>query len=139
MLSPSRGPERLIRIGQWLIALLFAYFLIQVGSSLIADLPLLAKAPQQEQFVDRSRLEPLLAELKPLNQARDDLQGSLEGVRQKEVEAREAYATDKASFDNWRSARSRHRTTAGRKKYEKQMIHHTVKSHFRPRSTTKVR
>jgi len=106
MLSPSRGPERLIRIGQWLIALLFAYFLIQVGSSLIADLPLLAKAPQQEQFVDRSRLEPLLAELKPLNQARDDLQGSLEGVRQKEVEAREAYDTDKASFDNWRSARS---------------------------------
>jgi hypothetical protein len=106
MLSPSRGPERLIRMGQWLIALLFAYFLIQVGSSLIADLPLLAKAPQLEQFVDRSRLEPLLAELKPLTQARDDLQGSLEGVRQKEVEAREAYATDKASFDNWRSARS---------------------------------
>ena len=43
MLSPSRGPERLIRIGQWLIALLFAYFLIQVGSSLIADLPALGK------------------------------------------------------------------------------------------------
>jgi len=106
MLSPSRGPERLIRIGQWLIALLFAYFLIQVGSSLIADLPLLAKAPQLEQFVDRSRLEPLHAELKPLTQARDDLQGRLEGVRQKEEEAREAYATDKASFENWRSARS---------------------------------
>ena len=50
-----------------------------VGSSLIADLPLLAKAPQLEQFVDRPRLEPLLAELKPLTQARDDLQGSLEG------------------------------------------------------------
>ena len=106
MLSPSRGPERLIRIGQWLIALLFAYFLIQVGSSLIADLPLLTKAPRQEQFVDRPRLEPLLSELKPLTQARDNLQGRLEGVRRKEEEAREAYATDKASFDNWRSARS---------------------------------
>ncbi len=106
MLSPSRGPERLIRIGQWLIALLFAYFLIQVGSSLIADLPLLTKAPRQEQFVDRPRLEPLLSELKPLTQTRDNLQGRLEGVRRKEEEAREAYATDKASFDNWRSARS---------------------------------
>ena len=106
MLSPSRGPERLIRMGQWLIALLFAYFLIQVGSSLIADLPLLTKAPRQEQFVDRPRLEPLLSELKPLTQARDNLQGRLEGVRRKEEEAREAYATDKASFDNWRSARS---------------------------------
>ncbi len=41
--SPSRGPERLIRSGQWLIALLFAYVLIQVGASLIADLPLLPK------------------------------------------------------------------------------------------------
>ena len=74
MLSPSRGPERLIRMGQWLIALLFAYFLIQVGSSLIADLPLLAKAPQLEQFVDRPRLEPLLAELKPLKRQVDQLQ-----------------------------------------------------------------
>ena len=106
MLSPSRGPERLIRIGQWLIALLFAYFLIQVGSSLIADLPLLTKAPRQEQFVDRPRLEPLLSELKPLTQAQGNLQGRLEGVRRKEEEAREAYATDMASFDNWRSARS---------------------------------
>ena len=61
-----------------------------VGSSLIADLPLLAKAPQLEQFVDRPRLEPLLAELKPLTQARDHLQGSLEGGRQKEVEATRA-------------------------------------------------
>jgi hypothetical protein len=31
-----------------------------------------------------------LAELKPLTQARDDLQGSLEGGRQKEVEATRA-------------------------------------------------
>ncbi|MFO0119771.1 MAG: hypothetical protein ACK512_06690, partial [Cyanobium sp.] len=77
-----------------------------MGSSLIADLPLLTKAPRQEQFVDRPRLEPLLSELKPLTQARDNLQARLEGVRRKEEEAREAYATDKASFDNWRSARS---------------------------------
>ena len=45
-----------------------------VGSSLIADLPLLAKAPQLEQFVDRPRLEPLLAELKPLKRQVDQLQ-----------------------------------------------------------------
>jgi len=59
-----------------------------------------------EQFVDRARLEPLESELKPLTQARDDLKIRLEGVRQKEVEARESYDTYKASFDNWRSARS---------------------------------
>ena len=41
-----------------------------------------------EQFVDRARLEPLESELKPLTQARDDLNSRLEGVRQKEVEAR---------------------------------------------------
>jgi hypothetical protein len=43
MINPSRGPERLIRSGQWLIALLFAYFLIQVGASLNVGLPLMAK------------------------------------------------------------------------------------------------
>jgi hypothetical protein len=38
--QPSRGPERLMGSGPWLIALLFAYFLIQVGASLNAGLPL---------------------------------------------------------------------------------------------------
>lgn len=106
MLSPSRGPERLIRFGQWLIALLFAYFLIQVGASLIADLPLLAAPPRLERYLDQARLGRLQGELSPLNSERERLQGELLALQRREQEAREAYDTDKTSFENWRSARS---------------------------------
>ena len=106
MYSPSRGPERLIRFGQWLIALLFAYFLIQVGASLIADLPLLAAAPRLEQFLDKAQVERLEAELRPLSGERDQLRNQLLAVRQRQNEAQESYDNAKAGFENWRAARS---------------------------------
>lgn len=87
MLSPSRGPERLVRLGQWLIALLFAYFLIQVGGSLIADLPLLSRRQPQERFVDTAQV------------------GQLERLTERQLLAAEATAREQTSFDNWRAAR----------------------------------
>jgi hypothetical protein len=106
MLSPSRGPERLVRLGQWLIALLFAYFLIQVGGSLIADLPLLSRRPPQERFLDTARVGQLERQLQPLQQRRDQLQGEIERLTERQLLAGEATAREQTSFDNWRAARS---------------------------------
>ncbi len=106
MLSPSRGPERLVRLGQWLIALLFAYFLIQVGGSLIADLPLLSRRPPQERFLDAARVGQLERQLQPLQQRRDQLQGGIDRLAERQQQAGEATAREQTSFDNWRSARS---------------------------------
>jgi hypothetical protein len=106
MLSPSRGPERLVRLGQWLIALLFAYFLIQVGGSLIADLPLLARRPPQERFLDRPRASRLEGQLQPLQQRRDQLKTEIERLTERQQQAGEATAREQTSFDNWRAARS---------------------------------
>ncbi len=106
MLSPSRGPERLVRLGQWLIALLFAYFLIQVGGSLIADLPLLSRRPPQERFLDAERVGQLERQLQPLQQRRDQLQGEIDRLAERQQQAGEATAREQTSFDNWRSARS---------------------------------
>ena len=106
MISPSRGPERLVRAGQWLVALLFAYFLIQVGGAVIADLPLLSKAPQREQFLDRPAVRGLENGLKPLESRRQALADQLQAVEQREADGREAYDRDKAAFENWRATRS---------------------------------
>ena len=81
MLSPSRGPERLVRAGQWAIAVLFAWFLIQVGASLIADLPLLSRAPQPAQFRQASALQTVQNQIDPLQTQRQRLEVQL-GVRQ---------------------------------------------------------
>jgi len=106
MLSPSRGPERLVRLGQWLIALLFAYFLIQVGGSLIADLPLLSNRPPQERFLDAARVGQLERQLQPLQQRRNQLQGEFDQLNERQRQAGEATAREQTSFDNWRAARS---------------------------------
>lgn len=106
MLSPSRGPERLVRLGQWLIALLFAYFLIQVGGSLIADLPLLSRRPPQERFLDTARVGELERQLQPLQQRRDQLQGEIERLTERQLLAGQAVEREQTSFDTWRAARS---------------------------------
>ncbi|MEB3266554.1 MAG: zinc ribbon domain-containing protein [Cyanobacteriota bacterium] len=106
VLSPSRGPERLVRIGQWAIALLFAYFLIQVGGSLIADLPQLGRAPERQQFLDRAALERLEADLKPLRLEESMVTRQQAQLAQREQQARDSYERDQRSFETWRSARS---------------------------------
>jgi hypothetical protein len=106
MVGSTRGPERLIRVGQWLIALLFAYFLIQVGASLIADLPLLSRAPQLERYVDKPGLQAVEARIAPLSAQRDSLRQQLEAQDGRLQEAREAYERGRRSFETWRSARA---------------------------------
>lgn len=106
MYSPSRGPERLVRMAQWLIALLFAFFLIRVGASLLADLPALTTPPQRAAFLQTPPITALEARLQPLEAERKALEEKLNGLRQRQELARQAYESEKASFDNWRSARS---------------------------------
>ncbi len=106
MVGSTRGPERLIRVGQWLIALFFAYFLIQVGASLIADLPLLSRAPKLEQYVDQPRLKAVEARIAPLSDQRDTLRAELAAQGERLQEAREAYERGRSSFETWRAART---------------------------------
>jgi hypothetical protein len=106
MLSPSRGPERLVRLGQWLIALLFAFFLIQVGASLIADLPLLSPRPQQVRFLDRAGVARLERQRQPLQQRRDQLREEINRLGERQLLAGQAVEREQTSFDTWRAARS---------------------------------
>lgn len=106
MYSPSRGPERLVKVAQWLITALFAFFLIKVGGAILADLPSLTTPPQRERFLKTPTIQALESQLRPLENERQGLRQQLNGLRQRQEVARQAYESDKASFDNWRSARS---------------------------------
>lgn len=106
MFKQLRGPERLFRIGQWIVAVLFAYFLSEVGASLIADLPLLSRSPTIEEFQDRTAIAEQERLMAPMRSTLDTV-GSQLADRRKTIEtARENYAKAKESFDNWRAARS---------------------------------
>jgi len=106
MLSPSRGPERLVRAGQWTIAVLFAWFLIQVGASLIADLPLLSRAPQPAQFRQASALQPVQERIAPLQAQQQQLQLQLGELTRRRGLAQENLSRERQSFETWRAARA---------------------------------
>jgi hypothetical protein len=95
-----------VRLAQWLITLLFAFFLIQVGGSLLADMPSLTTAPQRQTFLHTPSIAALEASLQPLQAEQRDLQERLNELRGRQDLARQAYESDKASFDTWRSTRS---------------------------------
>ena len=106
MYKPLRGPERLFRLGQWIVAVLFAYFLIQVGAHLIADLPSVYTPPQYEDFLDESAVAQIEHQIQPTQDALNQLQSerdALHGLLQK---AEYDYQRDKESFNNWRATRS---------------------------------
>jgi len=106
MLSPSRGPERLVRAGQWAIAVLFAWFLIQVGSSLIADLPLLSRAPQASQFRQEAALQAVKAKIEPLQEQNRQLQDQLRDLKERRGVAQENLQRERQSFETWRATRA---------------------------------
>jgi hypothetical protein len=106
MLSPSRGPERLVRAGQWAIAVLFAWFLIQVGASLIADLPLLSRAPQISQFRQESALRSVQEAIAPLQEQQQRLQVEIGALRRRRGVAQENLRRERQSFETWQAARA---------------------------------
>ena len=58
----SRLPEKWFRRGLWLIALVFASFLIGLGGKIIGDLPLAVETRTLEDYADRPGAQPLRAE-----------------------------------------------------------------------------
>jgi hypothetical protein len=106
MVNPQRGPERLMRVGQWVVTLLFAYFLIQVGASLIADLPLLSRQPQRDDFLDQPAIERIEQQIRPTEERRARVEEQLQTAQRELRSAEQSYARARTSFENWRAARS---------------------------------
>ena len=106
MYKPLRTPERLFWLGQWIIAVLFAYCLSQVGAYLIADLPSVYEPPQLSAFLDKAALDPLEEGIRPIQAAQHQIQEKAQSLQTELNESLQDYHQAKAGFDNWRAARS---------------------------------
>ena len=58
MSKSLRLSEKWFRRGLWLVALVFAGFLIGLGSTIVGDLPRVEKQLQVDDFIDRAQAEP---------------------------------------------------------------------------------
>lgn len=106
MSKAQRLSEKWFRRGLWLVALIFANFLIGLGGTLVGDLPKVESQLTLASFMDAGKatqLDTTLTQLKHSRQALQDKQAQVELQYQK---ANNEVASERASFKNWLSTRS---------------------------------
>jgi predicted RNA-binding Zn-ribbon protein involved in translation (DUF1610 family) len=104
----SRGlrlTEQWMQRALWLIAIVFAGFLIGLGGRIVENLGDLAPVPSAEQLLDPARAAPLQAEMARAQKAREAAGSALEQAEQKHAVARASTRSARETFENWVATR----------------------------------
>ena len=106
MSKALRLSEKWFRRGLWLVALVFASFLIGLGGTIVGDLPKVETPLQVDDFLDRAEAEKLRAQIRDQRQAEQDAQTALEQAQLQRSKARSESQAARETFNNWLAARS---------------------------------
>jgi len=106
MSKSLRLSEKWFRRGLWLVALVFASFLIGLGGTVVGDLPKVETPLALDDFLDRPAAQALRAQVKEARQAEQDAQTALEQAQLQRNKARSESAAERETFNNWLAARS---------------------------------
>jgi predicted RNA-binding Zn-ribbon protein involved in translation (DUF1610 family) len=100
-----RLSEKWFRRGLWLVALVFAGFLIGLGGTIVGDLPKVEAPLRVDDFLDRTAAQALRGQVKEAHQAEQDAQAALEQARLQRAKARSESQAERETFNNWLAAR----------------------------------
>lgn len=106
MSKSLRLSEKWFRRGLWLVALVFAGFLIGLGSTVVGDLPRVEKQLQMDDFIDRAKADPLRASIQAAARAERDADEALQQAQLKLKSARADSGAARDTFNNWIATRS---------------------------------
>ena len=106
MSKSLRLSEKWFRRGLWLVALVFASFLIGLGGTVVGDLPKVETPLALDDFLDRPAAQALRAQVKEARQAEQDAQTALEQAQLQRNKARSESQAERETFNNWLAARS---------------------------------
>ena len=106
MFKSLRVPERLFQFASWVVSLLFASFLIGLGSKVVGDLPGVDQQVTLERFVDSTRLAPITRAQDSLRRLERDLQSQQEVARLSLTTASNGYRAARERFQNWIATRT---------------------------------
>ena len=106
MSKSLRLSEKWFRRGLWLVAFVFAGFLIGLGGTVVGDLPKVETPLALDDFLDRPAAQALRAQVKEARQAEQDAQTALEQAQLQRNKARSESAAERETFNNWLAARS---------------------------------
>ena len=100
-----RLSEKWFRLGLWLVALIFAGFLIGLGSTVIANLPKVERQLREDDFIDRSAAAKARQMIQSAERDAGNAADALEQANLKLKVAQANAATGKEAFENWLSTR----------------------------------
>jgi hypothetical protein len=87
--------------GLWIIALIFAGFLIGLGSLVVGDLPQVEQQLSQERYLDQKAIQPIRSEIAAKDKQVEVKNAELERLRLQAESANKNFTQTKSSFDNW--------------------------------------
>ncbi len=105
MSKALRLSEKWFRFGLWVVAFVFASFLIGLGGTIVQNLPRVEHHYTQEDFIDKPLAEQARNVIKQSQKTRTAAQESLEQARLRHNVARANSATARDTFNNWLSTR----------------------------------
>ena len=105
MSKALRLSEKWFRFGLWIVAFVFASFLIGLGGTIVQNLPRVEHHYTQEDFIDKPLAEQARNVIKQAQKTRTGAQESLEQARLRHNVARANSATARDTFNNWLSTR----------------------------------
>lgn len=106
MAKSTRRPQQIYTIVMWLLSIVFAGFLIGLGSLVIKDLPRVDSQVTAEDFVDAGALREIDGKILSSERQSRQLSRAVEDARTAAIAAQTDYASAKASLDNWLATRT---------------------------------
>ncbi len=105
MSKSLRLSEKWFNRGLWLLALVFASFLIGLGGTVVDDLPQVERGLTLEQFMDPVATAQARGDLQKAQQASEGAATALEQARLQAQVAAKASQSARETFDNWLATR----------------------------------
>ena len=106
MSKSLRLSEKWFRRGLWLVALVFAGFLIGLGGTIVGDLPKVEAPLRVDDFLDKPAAQALRSQVQTARQAEQEAQTALEQAQLQRSKARSESQAARETFNNWLAARS---------------------------------
>jgi len=100
-----RLSEKWFNRGLWLVAFVFAWFLMGLGQTLIRDLPHVEQQYNLDNFIDQQAAQPLKDKIKESQRLRSETTDALDQAQLKLNTRASDYAAARATFDNWLATR----------------------------------
>lgn len=105
MSKSLRLSEKWFHRGLWLVALVFASFLIGLGGTVVDDLPKVEKQLELSDFMDKPASDALRNTITASDKAVKEATGVMEQSRLKRNVARSDLEAASETFDNWLATR----------------------------------